>query len=128
MAVHLLESDPGVGNAEYSGPAGPAVTWIGWSQDTVWLDAKSSSSDVAGTIGFAGVPEQVWKFEVGAYQVAAKWLKDRKGRRLSDEDLLHYRRIVSAISETICLMLEIDEMIGEHGGWPNAFAAPGLGL
>lgn len=60
---------------------------------------------------FTGVPEEVWNFYVGGYQVCHKWLKDRKGRTLSDEDILHYQKIVVALSETIKLMAKIDEAI-----------------
>ncbi len=72
--------------------------------------------------GFAGVPEAVWKFHVGGYQVCHKWLKDRKGRTLSDADVQHYGKIVNALHETIRIMGEIDAVIEEHGGWPGAFA------
>lgn len=44
-----------------------------------------------------------------------KWLKDRKGRRLSSGDIRHYQRIVVALSETRRLMREIDASIP---GWP----------
>ena len=70
---------------------------------------------------FEGVPEDVWSFYVGGYQVCEKWLKDRRGRTLSDEDILHYRRVVVALNETIRLMAEIDRVIDAHGGWPDAF-------
>ena len=50
-----------------------------------------------------------------------KWLKDRKGRILSEDDLTHYQKIVVALNETIRIMDGIDEVIDEHGGWPNAF-------
>lgn len=73
------------------------------------------------TSGFAGVPEKVWNFQIGGYQVCHKWLKDRKDRELSDEDLLHYAKIVTALHQTIRLMGEIDEVIDAHGGWPDAF-------
>ena len=62
--------------------------------------------------------QEVWNFHIGGYQVCQKWLKDRKGRMLSYEDMEHYQRIVAALSETIQLMEEIDEVIEEHGGWP----------
>lgn len=61
--------------------------------------------------GFVGVPEEVWKFHVGGYPVCAKWLKDRKGRTLSDEDIFHYQKIVVALQETIRLMAAIDQAI-----------------
>lgn len=65
--------------------------------------------------GFTGVPEEVWNFYVGGYQVCQKWLKDRKGRTLSPADLTHYQRIVIALQETIRLMQQIDAAIPD---WP----------
>ncbi|MEP7341987.1 MAG: type ISP restriction/modification enzyme [Acidobacteriota bacterium] len=67
---------------------------------------------------FQGVPLEVWAFHVGGYQVCQKWLKDRKGRQLTYDDLTHYQRVVAALARTIELMNEIDETINEHGGWP----------
>ena len=61
--------------------------------------------------GFVEVPEVVWNFHVGGYQVCHKWLKDRKGRTLTQEDITHYQRIVVALQETIHLMQQIDETI-----------------
>lgn len=67
---------------------------------------------------FEGVPPEVWEFCIGGYQVCEKWLKDRRGRVLTFEDITHYEQIIVAISETIRLMKEIDEVIEDHGGWP----------
>jgi predicted helicase len=64
---------------------------------------------------FAGVPPEVWEFYVGGYQVLDKWLKDRRGRTLSYDEIRHYQRIVIALRETIRLMDEIDEAIPS---WP----------
>jgi hypothetical protein len=75
------------------------------------------------TLGFRGVREPVWNFHIGGYQVCEKWLKDRKGRKLTKVDIEHYQKIVVALSETIRLMTEIDKVIDEHGGWPGAFQA-----
>ncbi len=67
---------------------------------------------------FEGVPSEVWNFYVGGYQVLHKWLKDRKGRELSFDDLRHYGFIVAALFETIGTMREVDETIDGAGGWP----------
>jgi len=67
---------------------------------------------------FDGISEGVWDFHIGGYQVLDKWVKDRKGRTLTEEDIEHYQKIVVAINETIKIMKEIDEVIEEHGGWP----------
>ena len=67
---------------------------------------------------FEGVPEEVWNFHVGGYQVCQKWLKDRKGRTLDFQDIQHYQHIVSALSEIIHLMAEVDAAIDNYGSWP----------
>jgi len=127
-AVQLLDS-PRLADfiTTYTGPKNPVVGHVGWSDGTVWLNAGKASAREGhratkpGTIGFHGVPEEVWNFHIGAYQVCHKWLKDRKGRTLSDDDIAHYQKIVVALSETVRIMNEIDEVIEAHGGWPGAF-------
>jgi SOS-response transcriptional repressor LexA len=125
VALHLMES-PKLDNfiTTYAGPKNPEVGRIGWSNGTVWLDAaatKKGQLATPGTIAFRGVPEAVWNFHIGGYQVCEKWLKDRKGRTLLKDDIAHYQKIVVALAETIRVMKEIDEVIEQHGGWPGAF-------
>ncbi|MBK8267545.1 MAG: helicase [Planctomycetes bacterium] len=115
VALHLLESPRLEGPITVvKGSAKPQVEKPFYADGTVWLDK-------AQTCGFVGVPEDVWNFQIGGYQVCAKWLKDRKGRTLSKDDIAHYQKIVVALHETIRLMKEIDEVIEKHGGWPGAF-------
>jgi predicted helicase len=125
IALHLLESSTLRQSVTgYSGPGNPEVGRIGWSNNTVWLNVeavKKGQRAGVGTIGFNGVSEAVWNFHVGGYQVCEKWLKDRKERKLLKTDIEHYQRIVVAISETIRIMKEIDEVIDRNGGWPRAF-------
>ena len=64
---------------------------------------------------FEGIEPDVWEFQIGGYQVLHKWLKDRKGRRLSFDDFFHYQKIVVALKETMRLMEEID---GLTPAWP----------
>ncbi|GEM56207.1 DNA methyltransferase [Flavobacterium branchiophilum] len=59
---------------------------------------------------FSNVPEVAWNFYIGGYQPAQKWLKDRKDRELSYEDILHYQKIIVALSETDRIMKEIDKI------------------
>ena len=84
-------------------------------------------SDKAGKMGrvyinakqfFEGITPKVWEFRIGGYQVCEKWLKDRKGRRLAADEIEHYQRTVSALAETRTLMVQIDSLIADHGGWP----------
>ncbi|MBN1877501.1 MAG: N-6 DNA methylase [Anaerolineae bacterium] len=64
---------------------------------------------------FEGVPVAVWEFQVGGYQVLDKWLKDRRGRVLTFDELVQYQQIVVALQETIQLMAAIDEVLP---AWP----------
>lgn len=59
---------------------------------------------------FEGVPEQAWNFYIGGYQPAQKWLKDRKGRILSYEDIAHYQKVIAALTNTHALMQVIDNV------------------
>ncbi|MFA6165420.1 MAG: type ISP restriction/modification enzyme [Gemmatimonadaceae bacterium] len=125
VRLHLMETEGKPLALRMRGDSrAPVVERVGWCDDSVWLDAPATSgglSTAVGTIGFAGVSREVWEFHVGGYQVCEKWLKDRKGRTLSKDDIAHYQRIVVALTETIRLMAEIDVVIEQHGGWPGAF-------
>ena len=114
-ALHLLES-PKIAQpiTKFIGGRNPEVDKISWTANTVWIDKGQ-------TTGFEGVRENVWNFHIGGYQVCQKWLKDRKGRTLTKDDIAHYQKIVVALSETIVLMTEIDKVIDKYGGWPGAF-------
>ena len=60
---------------------------------------------------FENVPLKAWEFFIGGYQPAQKWLKDRSGNQLTDEDVLHYQRIIVALAKTDKIMHEIDRVI-----------------
>lgn len=59
---------------------------------------------------FDNVPMVAWEFYIGGYQPAQKWLKDRKERELSFDDIEHYQNIIHALVETDRIMKEIDEV------------------
>jgi predicted helicase len=118
VGLHLMEQnapvktkypvtgDNTVDKVRYTEPGSGAPTGRVWINTTQY---------------FENVPEEVWQFHIGGYQVCQKWLKDRKGRMLSYDDLTHYQHIVSALTATIKLMTNIDTTINTHGGWPDAF-------
>ena len=59
---------------------------------------------------FEPVPLELWEYQIGGYQVLQKWLKDRRERRLTLEEIKTYCRVVTAIQRTIALQEEIDAM------------------
>ena len=62
---------------------------------------------------FDNVPQVAWDFYIGGYQPAQKWLKDRKERTLEFDDILHYQKIIVALTETNRLMNEINKIVIE---------------
>jgi predicted helicase len=67
---------------------------------------------------FDAVPQAVWDMHVGGYRVAEKWLKDRRGRLLTYDDITHYQNVVAALARTLTIQAELDTAIGAAGGWP----------
>ena len=59
---------------------------------------------------FEGIPKEVWEYRIGAYQVMEKYLKDRKKRELSQEEIEHYMKVVKAIEMTIEVQRRIENV------------------
>ncbi len=98
--LHLMES-PALNNliTQYPEAGDNEVTKVKFEGGKVYINEKQY---------FANVPEIAWEFYIGGYQPAQKWLKDRKGRKLIFEDILHFQKIIVALVETDRLMKEID--------------------
>src|SRR5262249_19380792 len=123
VALHLLEASQLKDQpTSYFGPNSPEIERIAWSADTIWLDATANKKEpISGSRGFRGVPRFVWDFNIGGYPVCERWLKERRGRKLSKGDLTDFQKILVALSETHRLMKEVDLVIETHGGWQAAF-------
>ncbi|MFZ2413708.1 MAG: type ISP restriction/modification enzyme [Candidatus Cryosericum sp.] len=74
----------------------------------VEYDADRGRVSINPTQYFDNVTPDLWSYQIGGYQVLAKWLKDRKGRFLTSADTIHYSRIVTALSKTIMVQTKID--------------------
>jgi hypothetical protein len=116
VALHLMES-PALDHTITKFPitGSNEVEKVRYVEETSEEDLAPGRVYVNKTQYFQGVEREVWEFHIGGYQVLHKWLKDRKGRTLSYDDVTHYGKIVVALKETIRLMEEIDEVIPS---WP----------
>lgn len=72
-----------------------------------WENGKIYFND---TQYFDNIPQKVWEFYIGGYQVADKWLKDRVNTDISYNEIVQYQNIIYAIEETMQLMKDIDEI------------------
>ncbi|MBE9591949.1 MAG: hypothetical protein IMF19_00570, partial [Proteobacteria bacterium] len=113
VSLHLMKS-PELDNfiTEFKGEGDNIVATIDKNS------YKNCKLSINKTQYFEGIPEDVYNFHIGGYQVCQKWLKDRKGRQLTEEEIAHYQKIVVALNDTIKIMSEIDAVIEGHGGWP----------
>ncbi len=100
--IHLLESDKlntlAIG---YPVSGDNIVTKLFFAEGKVYIND---------TQYFDNVPEVAWNFYIGGYQPAQKWLKDRKDKELSYDDIKHYVKIINALYLTNQLMQKIDEV------------------
>ncbi|HEY6540789.1 MAG TPA: type ISP restriction/modification enzyme [Ktedonobacteraceae bacterium] len=115
VRLHLLESEtPLITSYPVTGAHHVGrVRYIPHDDDKaagrVWINAEQY---------FDHIPVAVWTLHIGGYQVCLKWLKDRKGRILTPDEITQYQKIVAALAETLRLMREIDCAIEQAGGWP----------
>lgn len=98
--LHLMEDVPPTKHAQFNNPGSNMVDKPEYKGGSVWINKEQCFEDV---------PETAWNFYIGGYQPAQKWLKDRKGRTLTFDDIAHYRKIITVLQETDKLMKEIDE-------------------
>ncbi|MGG7539386.1 type ISP restriction/modification enzyme [Rhizobium sp. 12,4] len=101
VQAHLLRDLPRQGLADYQGKGDHTVEHVRWSAE----DQRVSINE---TQSFARVPEGVWNFQVGGYQVLDKYLKSRRGRTLSLNEINRVGRIADALAFTIGQVQRID--------------------
>ena len=99
---HLLKDVQIPTRHRFEGEGDGVVGRVRYADRQVWINP---------TQYFTDVPEEVWEYEIGAYQVSEKWLRDRKGDELRHEDVRQYRAILISIAETLIITDEIDAVL-----------------
>jgi hypothetical protein len=104
--LHLMHAVP-ESSVTFPNPGSMIVDYLRWEWNkddgysgTLWINDEQC---------FESIPADAWTFYIGGYQPAQKWLKDRKGRALSFDDIEHYRRIIAVLTETKRIMDTIDD-------------------
>lgn len=108
IEAHLLRGFPRRGLADYHGRGDNSVQKPRYveAEERVFINDAQS---------FAPVPKAVWEFHIGGYQVLDKYLKSRKGRRLSLDEINHIAAVADTLAFTIDQMERIDD------AWRKAF-------
>lgn len=79
--------------------------------------AEDERISINKTQSFAPVPEAVWNFHIGGYQVIDKYLKSRKERMLSLDEINQVGRIADALAFTNEQIARIDTAYAQ--AFPN---------
>ena len=108
VQAHLLRDCPHRGLAQYAGKGDHSVEAVVWGETDQRIHINKTQS-------FGPVPEAVWRFTIGGYQVLDKYLKSRKGRRLSLDEINHLGQVADSLAFTIDQMALIDK------AWAQAF-------
>lgn len=101
MQAHLLKELPRRGLGTYHGKGGHEVESVRYSEieEAVWINKTQC---------FKLLPQDVWDFHIGGYQVLDKYLKSRKGRVLSLDEINHVGAVADSLVFTIAQMEKID--------------------
>lgn len=102
VQAHLLRELPRPGLARYHGKGDHAVEAVRYSPEdkAVWINKTQS---------FAPMPQAVWDFHIGGYQVLEKYLKSRKGRKLTLDEINHLSAVADSLAFTLNQMEAIDQ-------------------
>jgi predicted helicase len=101
--LHLMEDvSPVMDLANFPTAGTNEIEAVNYKVEKVYVNKKQY---------FENIPPEIWGYYIGGYQPAQKWLKDRKGRVLSFEDIEHYQKIITALKITIELQRQIDEVL-----------------
>jgi predicted helicase len=101
--LHLMENvSPAMDTADFPVAGTNEIETINYRTEKVYVNKHQY---------FQNISPEIWGYYIGGYQPAEKWLKDRKGRVLSFEDIEHYQKIITVLKMTIELQAQIDEII-----------------
>lgn len=104
IQAHLLKIVPATGLGEYTGAGANVVDKPTYSNGKLHINPAQY---------FDNVPAEVYTFQIGGYQVLDKYLKDRKGRTLSLDEIENVEKVVNVLAFTIEQMQRIDELTRE---------------
>lgn len=102
IKLHLMRFKRGIGTEHKFSGLGDNVI--------VKAEHKNNCIYINKTQMFTNVDANIWNCYIAAYQPLQKWMKDRKGLTLTEEDVMHYQDMIEAISKTMKIMQEINSI------------------
>lgn len=104
--IHIEEEKLSSISYQFTPLGNNTIEKYAYKDGKIYINKKQCFSSDAGVID-----QSIWDYTIGGNQPLQKWLKDRKGLALGDQDIEHYKYIIEAVRQTICLMSEIDKIV-----------------
>ena len=102
VALHLLKSSElDIPIARFQGKGDNTVDKLRYEGHRLFINKDQY---------FEGIESEIFEYQIGGYQVCEKWLKDRKERKLSLDDIKHYCNIVTTLKNTLAIQKSIDDI------------------
>lgn len=101
IELHLMKKNFNKNIAKFEISGSNEVEYVKYKDKKVYINEKQY---------FENISEDIWNFYIGGYQVLDKWLKSRKGRKLTHMEIETYVKIVNILSETLKIMNDIDKI------------------
>ncbi|GAB4534395.1 MAG: DNA methyltransferase [Thermodesulfovibrionia bacterium] len=106
VRLHLMKTEQINSPARFEGKGSNRVEMVAYKDERLYINDSQF---------FEGIEPSLYQYQIGGYRVLEKWLKDRKDRILSLDEIRHYCQIVGIIKETIILQGEIDKILLHYG-------------
>jgi type I restriction-modification system DNA methylase subunit len=106
--LHIMNSDKLVNpKSKFEGETGNGII------KNITYNLENKNLFLNDTQYFTNIEPEIYNYFIGSYQVLNKWLKDKKGQKLSIEDINYFVKIIKVLEETIVIQKEIDKIYPE---------------
>lgn len=100
--LHLMETDLDCSRYDFPIEGDNIVGTYKFKNDRLYINKNQF---------FVGVEELEWNSHFGGYCPAQKWLKDKRGQKLAEEDIIFYMKVLATLRKNEEIMHEIDNEI-----------------
>lgn len=102
--LHTMEYDVDVSRYSFTGDSHSEIKRFAYKDGSIYINNRDHFTSTG------DIPIEAWDYTIGGNQPLQKWLKDRKGRILSPEEINHYMRMIETIQMTIEISEQVDRI------------------
>ncbi|TMS40631.1 MAG: DNA methyltransferase [Methanobacterium sp.] len=101
VEIHLMRKNMSV-KTKFDIEGSNIVENVAFKDGKLWINKEQY---------FEGVPISVWNYHIGGYNVLHHFIKERKNKKLSNQEIVDFLQIIEIIKITLVSMRKIDEIL-----------------